>query len=73
VPIRRESLAILKPSLSGGQANLDLRTLLGDRGKSPFRIQTIRTDKQESYQLLIYRDDFDLEKKLAEWRNFYTL
>lgn len=31
-----------------------------------------RTDKDEFYQLLTYRDDVDLEKKLAEWERFYT-
>ena len=31
-----------------------------------------RTDKQEFYQLLTYKDDVDLEKKLAEWENFYN-
>ena len=28
--------------------------------------------KDEFYQLLIYRDDVDLEKKLAEWERFYN-
>jgi transposase InsO family protein len=31
-----------------------------------------RTDKQELYQLLTYKDDVDLEKKLVEWENFYN-
>ena len=31
-----------------------------------------RTDKDEFYQLLTYRDDVDLEKKLAEWEHFYN-
>ena len=31
-----------------------------------------RTDRQEFYQLLTYKDDVDLEKKLAEWENFYN-
>ena len=31
-----------------------------------------RTDKQEFYQLLTYKGDVDLEKKLAEWENFYN-
>ena len=31
-----------------------------------------RTDKDEFYQLLTYRDDVDLEKKLATWENFYN-
>jgi transposase InsO family protein len=31
-----------------------------------------RTDKDEFYQLLTYRDDVDLEKKLAEWERFYN-
>ncbi len=30
-----------------------------------------RSDQDEFYQLLDYRDDVDLEKKLAEWENFY--
>jgi transposase InsO family protein len=29
-----------------------------------------RTDKDEFYQLLTYRDDVNLEKKLAEWERF---
>jgi hypothetical protein len=28
---------------------------------------------QEFYQLLTYRDDIDLEKKIAEWERFYNL
>jgi transposase InsO family protein len=31
-----------------------------------------RTDKDEFHQLLTYRDDVDLEKKLAEWEHFYN-
>ena len=31
-----------------------------------------RTDKQEFYQLLTYKGDVGLEKKLAEWENFYN-
>ncbi len=31
-----------------------------------------RTDQQEFYQLLTYKGDVDLEKKLAEWENFYN-
>ena len=31
-----------------------------------------RTDKDEFYPLLTYRDDVDLEKKLAEWERFYN-
>jgi len=31
-----------------------------------------RTDDQEFYQLLSYRDDVDLTQKLAEWENFYN-
>jgi transposase InsO family protein len=31
-----------------------------------------RTDKQEFYQLLTYKGDVDLGKKLAEWENFYN-
>jgi len=31
-----------------------------------------RTDKQEFYQLLTYKGDVELEKKLAEWENFYN-
>ena len=31
-----------------------------------------RTDKQEFYQLLTYKDDIDLEAKLEEWGNFYN-
>ena len=32
-----------------------------------------RTDAQEFYQLLTYKDDVDLEKKLAQWEDFYNL
>ena len=32
-----------------------------------------RTDKEEFYQLLAYKGDMDLNKKLAEWENFYNL
>ena len=31
-----------------------------------------RTDKQELYQLLTYKDDADLGRKLAEWESFYN-
>jgi transposase InsO family protein len=31
-----------------------------------------RTDKDEFYQLLTYRDDVDLKKKLAAWEQFYN-
>jgi transposase InsO family protein len=31
-----------------------------------------RTDKDEFYQLLTYRDDVHLEKKLAEWERSYN-
>ena len=31
-----------------------------------------RTDKDEFYQLLTYRDDVDLKKKLATWERFYN-
>ena len=31
-----------------------------------------RTDADEFYQLLTYKDDVDLEKKLAEWERFYN-
>jgi transposase InsO family protein len=32
-----------------------------------------RTDKDEFYQLLTYRDDVGLEKKLAVWERFYNI
>jgi transposase InsO family protein len=31
-----------------------------------------RSDQQEFYQLMKYKDDVDLEKKLAEWEAFYN-
>lgn len=31
-----------------------------------------RSDQQEFYQLLSYKDDVDLEAKLSEWKNFYN-
>jgi transposase InsO family protein len=30
-----------------------------------------RSDQEEFYQLLDYKDDVDLEEKLAEWQRFY--
>lgn len=32
-----------------------------------------RTDDEEFYQLLSYKDDTDLEQKLAQWESFYNL
>jgi transposase InsO family protein len=32
-----------------------------------------RTDKEEFYQLLSYKDDVDLKSKLAAWEEFYNL
>lgn len=32
-----------------------------------------RTDDEEFYQLLSYKDDTDLEQKLTEWERFYNL
>ena len=31
-----------------------------------------RSDKDEFYQLLTYKGDVDLEKKLAVWERFYN-
>ena len=31
-----------------------------------------RSDQQEFYQLLSYKDGVDFEAKLSEWENFYT-
>jgi len=31
-----------------------------------------RSDQQEFYQLLSYKDDVDLEAKLDEWERFYN-
>ena len=31
-----------------------------------------RSDQEDFYQLLDYVDDRDLNKKLAEWENFYN-
>ncbi len=31
-----------------------------------------RSDQEEYYQLLTYKDDFDLEEKLTEWERFYN-
>lgn len=31
-----------------------------------------RTDKQEFYQLLDYKNDVDLQEKIKEWENFYN-
>ena len=32
-----------------------------------------RTDKEEFYQLLSYKGDQDLEKKLKSWQDFYNM
>ena len=32
-----------------------------------------RSDQEEFYQLLSYKDDVDLEAKLADWKRFYNL
>jgi transposase InsO family protein len=32
-----------------------------------------RTDNEEFYQLLTYKDDVDLSQKLEKWENFYNL
>ena len=32
-----------------------------------------RTDEEEFYQLLTYKDDVDLEEKLAHWGRFNNL
>ena len=32
-----------------------------------------RTDQEEFYHLLTYKDDVDLEEKLAHWERFYNL
>ncbi len=34
--------------------------------------RSLRSDRQEFYQLLSYKGDVDLESKLAEWENFYN-
>ncbi len=34
--------------------------------------RTHRSDEQEFYQLLSYKDDVDLEAKLGEWEQFYN-
>ena len=31
-----------------------------------------RSDQEEFYQLLTYTDDVDLNKKLAQWEEFYN-
>jgi transposase InsO family protein len=31
-----------------------------------------RSDQEESYQQLSYKDDIDLGTKLEEWENFYN-
>jgi transposase InsO family protein len=35
--------------------------------------RSLRTDDQEFYQLLSFKDDVDLEKKLKTWERFYNL
>lgn len=34
--------------------------------------RSYRSDQQEFYQLLTYKDDVDLEAKLDEWQRFYN-
>ncbi len=34
--------------------------------------RSYRTDQDEFYQLLTYKDDVDLQKKLQVWEQFYT-
>jgi hypothetical protein len=36
-------------------------------------LRSHRTHKDEFYQLLTYRDDVDLKKKLAVWERFYNV
>ena len=31
-----------------------------------------RSDQEEFYQLLTYKDDVDLTQRLAEWESFYN-
>jgi transposase InsO family protein len=31
-----------------------------------------RSDQEEFYQMLTYKDDVDLNRKLEEWENFYN-
>ena len=31
-----------------------------------------RTDEEEFYQLISYKDDVDLDQKLAEWESYYN-
>jgi hypothetical protein len=38
-----------------------------------FGNRVARTDQEEFYQLLTYRDDVDLEERLAHWERFYNL
>ena len=40
--------------------------------KFPFRIHTVRTDQEEFYQLLTFKDDVDLNMKLAVREEFYN-
>jgi transposase InsO family protein len=35
-------------------------------------VRSHRSDQEEFYQLLTYRDDVDLEAKLKEWEGFYN-
>ena len=35
--------------------------------------RSLRTDDQEFYQLLSFKDDMDLERKLKTWERFYNL
>ena len=45
-----------------------------ERRFSPWRIDTTahRSDQEEFYQLLTYKDDVDLNRKLEEWERFYN-
>jgi transposase InsO family protein len=51
---------------------------VGSRNRPPLQLngkveRSHRSDQEEFYQLLTYKDDVDFEAKLAEWERFYNL
>ena len=61
-----------QPSLSASRSDRDRGTNNRIRQLNGKVERSHRTDKDEFYQLLTYRDDVDLEKKLAVWEHFYN-
>ena len=61
-----------QPSLSASRSDRDRGTNNRNRQLNGKVERSHRTDKDEFYQLLTYRDDVNLEKKLTVWEHFYN-